>query len=361
MTSVETEIKELDNEYEDESEELLPFYSITSYGADYPVDGLVKRISGENPSILIPEFQRGFVWKLRESSRFIESLLLGLPVPGIFLSKEEDTQKLLVIDGQQRLRTLQYFYDGVFSDTEREFVLRGVQPQFEGKTYKTLPPEYRTKLDDSIIHATVIKQDQPTGEASSIYLIFERLNTSGVKLMPQEIRACIYHGSFNEVLRDLNERPHWRNIYGPKSVNMRDVEIILRFFAMYYAGDQYKKPMKEFLNSFMSANRKLQTHSREELSSIFVRTVETIHDHVGKDAFRPTKRLNAAVLDAVMVGVAKRISAKGPISDFNSLKQAYQTLLTNDSFKKATETRVTDLENVKDRLTLAISAFAKLA
>src|SRR5436190_18517661 len=94
-------------------DELAPFkYSITSYGADYPVDSLVKRLNAG--SILIPTFQRGYVWKLADASRFIESLLLGLPVPGIFLAKEGETNRLLVIDGQQRLRSLQYFYEGIF-------------------------------------------------------------------------------------------------------------------------------------------------------------------------------------------------------------------------------------------------------
>ena len=107
---------------ETELEEESPLkYSITSYGADYPVDGLVRRIG--DGSIFIPTFQRGFIWSLREASRFIESLLLGLPVPGIFLSRDEDTKKLMVIDGQQRLRTLQYFYDGIFHNTGREFAL----------------------------------------------------------------------------------------------------------------------------------------------------------------------------------------------------------------------------------------------
>src|SRR5258706_14842537 len=103
---------------DDEIEGVLPFtYSITSYGADYPVDGLIKRLGSE--AIYVPEFQRGFVWKLPQASRFVESLLLGLPVPGIFLAKDDDTQRLLVIDGQQRLLTLKYFYDGVFAETGR--------------------------------------------------------------------------------------------------------------------------------------------------------------------------------------------------------------------------------------------------
>src|SRR5258706_15619947 len=100
-----------------DTEENYPVeYAISSYGADYPVDGLVKRMSAG--SIFIPPFQRSYVWNVYRASRFIESLLLGLPVPAIFLSRDESTQKLLVIDGQQRLRTLQYFYEGVFAPTD---------------------------------------------------------------------------------------------------------------------------------------------------------------------------------------------------------------------------------------------------
>ena len=102
-----------DEEIEDSTgDEDLPFrYAISSYGADYPVDGLVKRL--KEGTIYVPPFQRSYVWSVRDASRFVESLLLGLPVPGVFLSKEEGTNKLLVIDGQQRLRSLQFFYDRV--------------------------------------------------------------------------------------------------------------------------------------------------------------------------------------------------------------------------------------------------------
>ena len=103
-----------------ETEEYFPVeYSISSYGADYPVDGLVKRMAED--AIYIPSFQRGYVWNIYRASRFVESLLLGLPVPAIFLSREERSQRLLVIDGQQRLRTLEYFYAGVSSRPARNF------------------------------------------------------------------------------------------------------------------------------------------------------------------------------------------------------------------------------------------------
>src|SRR5713226_1188706 len=124
----EEQAEQVEDKLVDDLEEIIPFkYSITSYGADYPVDGLVRRI--KDGSIYVPSFQRAFVWSLKDASRFIESLLLGLPVPGIFLSKEEETQKLLVIDGQQRLRTLQYFYEGRLPDGSK-FALAGVQKNF---------------------------------------------------------------------------------------------------------------------------------------------------------------------------------------------------------------------------------------
>lgn len=129
----------------DAIDEEIPYkYAITSYGADYPVESIVNKLEKEN--IFIPFFQRGYVWTHVEASRFIESLLLGLPVPGVFLSKDEETQKLLVIDGQQRLRTLQYFYDGIFrqgSSKDKAFKLKNVQPS----TKATLIRAFQQKIN----------------------------------------------------------------------------------------------------------------------------------------------------------------------------------------------------------------------
>ena len=123
-------------DFEDETEnESIDFrYVITSYGADYPVDSLMKRI--KDKVIFIPPFQRQFVWSINEASKFIESLILGLPVPGIFLSKEKDTNRLLVVDGQQRLMSLYYFYKGYFQQTP--FKLQNVQEDLLGRSYATL-------------------------------------------------------------------------------------------------------------------------------------------------------------------------------------------------------------------------------
>jgi len=161
-------------------------YNISSYGADYDVDGLVKRL--RNGHVFIPPFQRAYVWTIKEASRLIESLLLGLPVPGIFLAKEGESNKLLVIDGQQRLKTLQYFYDEKFNPKQddlnvRVFKLTNVQPQFEGKTYSDLEEKDKIRLNDTIIHATIIKQESPEDDDTSVYHVFERLTLAGENLI----------------------------------------------------------------------------------------------------------------------------------------------------------------------------------
>lgn len=338
-------------------DEVIPYqYSITSYGADYPIDGLVKRLEAE--SLFIPSFQRSYVWTLNQASRFIESLLLGLPVPGIFLSKEPETGKLLVIDGQQRLRTLLLFYSGVFQDG-RAFTLRNVQPTFEGKTYRKLEERDRLRLDDSIIHATIVKQDEPSEDQSSIYHIFERLNTGGTLLQPQEIRACIFHGPFNELLSELNKTPEWRDIYGPLNKRLKDQELILRFLALYFDGSSYERPMKEFLNRFMGRNRRLQAHDESTVRKAFINNVTYLAAALGKNAFRPERALNAAVYDAVMVGLADRLS-RGMIKDRLAFKAKYEELLKNKEFSKSCRTATSDEANVRKRIELAREFFLHL-
>ncbi|MDZ7705481.1 MAG: DUF262 domain-containing protein [Trueperaceae bacterium] len=335
--------------------ETIPFqYSITSYGADYPVDSIVKRL--RDKAILIPEFQRKYVWSIKDASRFIESLLLGLPVPGVFFSKESDTGKLLVIDGQQRLLSLLYFYDGIFGG--KEFRLTGVDSEYKGKTYKTLAPEDRLRLDDSIIHATVVRQDEPSEDLSSIYHIFERLNAGGKLLQPQEIRAAIYHGQFSDLLSELNKDKNWREIFGKKpNPRLRDQELILRFLALYFDVDSYKAPMKSFLNAFMGKHRNLDSISKFEIKEIFISTVEVVNTCISPEKpFRPEGALNAAIFDAVMFGLAQRLK-DGPVKDCEAMVQAYRDLLQDSKFVDATKKATANEVNLRERLRLATEAF----
>jgi hypothetical protein len=354
----------------DEAAEVIETpYSITSYGADYPVDSLVKRIVAKD--ILVPTFnwkapekteivgfQRQYVWPRPKADRFIESLLLGLPVPGIFLVKEP-SGILLVLDGHQRLFTLQSFYGGAIND-EVYRLTDTVQKRFVGLRYTDLDTEDRRRLDDSIIHATVVRQDEPTEDQSSIYSIFERLNTGGMNLQPQEIRVALYHGELVRVLQTLNENSSWRKLVGAKSKRLKDMEMILRFFAFLYDYGKYEAPMKTFLNRYMAKNKSLALQSEESLSKIFSLTTETILSGIGEKAFRPKRSVNAAVVDSLMTGIAKRLLVQQTLKDLKSLKTQYDSLITNPKYLEAAETGTSQAANITARFTEAEQAFSQL-
>lgn len=330
-------------------------YAVTSYGIDYDVEGYVRRL--QNGDIVIPEYQRRYIWDQKRASRFVESLLLNLPVPGIFLYREIDSEIQLVVDGQQRLQTLRYFYEGVFADTGREFALTGLETRFDGLAYKRLDIVDRRRLDNSLIRATVMRQDKPDNEATCQYFVFERLNTGGVALASQEIRAAIYGGAFNELLHSLNKDVAWRKLYGKSVVDKRkrDEELILRFLALYLDGEDYKSPMKGFLNKFMKGNRDLQKYSEARIAPLFEKTVGVILAKLGSDAFKPTKSLNAAFLDAVMIGIACRLE-KGSIE--SSIRNEYAALRDDKEFFELISDTTSRQDRVKRRIELALEAFA---
>ena len=328
-------------------------YSITSYGADFDVEGLVRRL--DRGHIEIPKFQRAFVWTPRQCSRFIESLLIGLPVPGIFLYRDKGESKLRVIDGQQRLLTLKYFCEGRFKETGREFQLVGVQDEFEGHTFESLPEEDKRRFNDAIIHSSVIQQEAPDDDGSSQFAIFERLNTTSTRLSPQEIRAAIFQGQFNDLLMELNECADWRTLVGKPNRRKRDQELILRFLALYYDADNYKPPRNDFLNSHMRRNRDLVLHPEYDIRCLFESTVSTILNHFDSDAFRPDRAVNAAMTEALMVAIARRLQSS-PI--VRSMRREYDTLLANEDFRESIASGTSQRQNVRTRLRLATEAFA---
>jgi hypothetical protein len=328
-------------------------FSISSYGADYTVDGLVKRMNQE--AFYVPPFQRSYVWNQRQASRFIESLLMGLPVPGIFVFKEPDSSKHLIVDGQQRLKSLQFFYGGTFR--ERKFRLLDVTDRWRDKTYGELEEDDRQRLDDSILHTTIFKQDQPEGDKTSIYEVFERINTGGIKLSAQEIRSCVSHGTFIDLLRELNEAASWREIYGPISDRLKDQELILRFLALATSRGEYKRPMRRFLDSFLDDNAQLDKKKADTFKKLFKDAIDIARDAIGEDAFRPEKQLNTAVFDAVMVGLSERLRSK-PLPDKGRIGKAYAQLVQDDDFRSSYLKATADEEQVRNRIELAIEAFA---
>lgn len=347
----ELQIEHLDEEEESEP----PFYGITSYGADYPVESIVQRIrSGD---FFIPTFQRAYIWNTKRASQFIESLLLGLPVPGIFIAREHATNKHLVIDGSQRLRTLQYFFDSIFGPTKRAFELQGVAKQFEGRSFNTLDAADRRRLQDSIIHTTVVRQDHPSDDDSGIFQVFRRLNLGGTPLSPQEVRHALYHGALVQMIEQLNRSPDWRILFGPENSRLRDQQMILRFLAMVDNHQNYRKPLSSFLNSYMKKHRNIDDNDRSYKTKIFLVTIQQIREHVGPSAFRPVRNFNAAFFEAMSVGLALALREKDADVDGGKIKLVFDKLTKDKSFLDLVTQATSDEDRVKERIRVAKSEF----
>ena len=334
-------------------------YDITSYGIDFDVRGLVQRL--EEGDIVIPEWQRQYVWNFKQASGFIESLLLGLPIPGIFLGRYPSGE-LYVIDGHQRLRTLQFFYNGEFvishpSPRSRPFRLEGVLERFEGLSFAELVDSARRDLNNSLIHATVVRQDAPADDDTSMYQIFKRLNSGGNKVTPQEIRCAVYQGRLIDRLKLLNDNPSWRKIIGRPSLRLKDQEMILRFFAMWKRGDQYTKPMVEFLNLFTQAHVNPQDEWLAELSDLFGVTVEAFAGALDRPfRLRGGRIVNVAVFDSMAFGLAKRISEHG-VPSFSEIAAIHNELIGNDEYVEVATGGTSDENSVRERLRIATEAF----
>ena len=315
----------------------------------------MKRLN--NNAYYVPEFQRQYVWSQTDASKFVESLLLGLPVPGIFLYKETDTSKHLVIDGQQRLKSLQKYLSGVFR--EKKFRLVGLKSKWNGLTYTELSEDDRNRLDQAVVHATIFKQDTPTDNMDSVYEVFERINTGGMKLSPQEIRSCVAHGTFNALLFELNQDETWRELFGKVSIRLKDIELILRFFAFKENLLNYERPMKKFLTNFMTSNRSTSEEVRKRRVEDWKILMESLSDSLGSRPFRPSGRaLNAALFDSFSVALSQQLQSGTPPTT-EHVKSAYNSLLENEEFIKAISSSTADDENVKNRFRLAIESFGE--
>lgn len=180
-------------------------FNITSWGADPSVRELITQY--KEGDIEKPELQRKYVWNKKMASRFIESLLLGLPVPSVFLANIETSGKRLIIDGYQRIRTLHDFIeDGIWHGDESTFRLMDSQiinERWRGKPYKDLSKADKRRLKNYTIHAIIFEQKFPKND-SGLFQVFERNNTGGTPLNNQEIRNCVYQGKINTLLFKLN-------------------------------------------------------------------------------------------------------------------------------------------------------------
>src|SRR5262249_37696475 len=154
------------------------------------------------------------------------------------------------------------------------------------------------KLDDSIVHATIFHQEHPADVLDSIYFVFERINSGGVRLSPQEIRNCIALGPFTAMVKDLNNNAAWRRVFGPINKRAKDEELIVRFFALFDGWANYYKPMVKFLNDYAARMNVASQGKLDQLRKVFEQTIALVDQALGTRAFRPVRSLNAAVFDA---------------------------------------------------------------
>jgi uncharacterized protein with ParB-like and HNH nuclease domain len=350
---------EKNDDYSDDS-----LYSITSWGADLSFRELTTQY--KDGDLLKPELQRKYVWDKSEASRFIDSILLGLPIPSIFLAKAP-REKMLIIDGYQRIMTVNDYINGIFSTDKKVFQLTNsekINKRWRGKAFAELSETDQRKIRATTIHCIIFKQEEPKDNDTSMFQVFERINTSGRTLLPQEIRNCVYQGEFNSLLFEINEDVNWRQLYGLESVDsrMRDMEFILRFLAL--KSQEFKKiktkqiSLKKFLNQFMGAAHSQETKVLETRKKDFLETIGFIHQHIGVDAFHNVSqtagKFNPTIFDSIMIATSNFLSHKkhSEVTEMG-LAERRKALLNDQGYQELIRIRTTTVERIKARIDLA--------
>ncbi|WP_194269272.1 DUF262 domain-containing protein [Tritonibacter litoralis] len=338
--STEWDVEATEEPYDSEESPALEF-EILNYPADTTLQGYAQQ--HKDGLLLVPSFQRKFVWDQVKASKLIESFLIGLPVPGVFLFKPRSGATYQVIDGHQRITSVVAFLNGLIGD--KKFRLKGVSPKWNNKAFDELTEDEQFKLQQSVMRATIIQQLDPQDDRS-IYMIFERLNTGGMNLNPMEVRRCVHHGDLIEVLDEINTHPSWRACLGKPDPDkrFRDVELLLRVLAFSIKWNSYEKPMKGFLNDFVAENR--SAHNLENTIFEFKRACDRIVETLGERPFHLRGKLNYGALDSVLTAL---ISTPATPTAEN-----LQGLFANADFIAATSANTSDRLVVRSRIEKAI-------
>ena len=345
----ETDSLEIEREEEQENEVLVE-YDITTYPSDFTLSGLYEM--WQKLDITIPDFQREFVWSIKQSSLLIESFLIGLPVPPIFFYIDDENRNL-VVDGQQRLLSIIFFFEGYFGMENEKgkrqiFRLTGLNEKspFYNKKFIDFDIRDRRKLETSVLRAINIRQLSPKEESTSVYHIFERLNTGGTPLTAQEIRNVVFRGEFLKILRSLNENKNWRNIIGKKLLDkhQKDVELILRAFGLCYHLNEYEKPMKEFLSKVAKKYMNSSSVKIERFIQDFAKASEIIDGSLRPKPFSVRGPLNTSLFDSIFCTILNNIKSLP-----DDLSNRYENLLKDVKFIEYTSLATTDSKIVKER------------
>ncbi|MFI1656163.1 DUF262 domain-containing protein [Streptomyces sp. NPDC020472] len=347
--------------------------SLRYFGADFDVDGLVRRL--EKGTFIIPTFephaeegtdgyegfQRGLVWKKRQMDRFIESILLGYPVPGVFLV-ELPSRRYLVLDGQQRMTTLHSFVHGKYKTPSgsRKFSLRYVGDEFQGLTYESLPPEARRLFDNTFIQATIVVPKESGGK-KAVYALFERINSGGTNLRPQQIRVALFAGATVNFVRELNQNEDWRAIFGPHNRDLKDHELILRALSLAPTarGEQiFKPPMAKYLNEYLESHEESLPNDSEGIKERFAKACLLLHQAAGRDSLRlGGRQVNAAHTDATLAGLMT-VLEDGVDLGVEDVRSALSRLTGSVEYRKSVSESTSHSEQVKKRIDLSVKAFS---
>lgn len=315
--------------------------------------------------------------------RLIESILIGLPIPQIFLYQDAKNS-FLVVDGQQRLMSIYYFVRGRFPKAAKRPMLRRIMAEmgtlpdeilgddeyftkfnlqlahksagpvsrFHGKNYETLA-DSRLDFDLRTIRNVIIKQASPHEDTdSSVFEIFNRLNTGSVNLRAQEIRSSLYHSDFMQVLHRVNLNPTWRSIIGLPDPDLhdKDIEILLRVFALVADGEKYAEPMSGFLNNFSRKAKALPKDKLayvEQLFTAFFQQVEKIsaeHFAVAKSG-----RFNIAAFEGIFRAVCTPAFQAGNCQLISIGAEQVDAIRGDPEFLAATQESVGRTAYVKQR------------
>nr|VFK77974.1 MAG: Uncharacterized conserved protein, contains ParB-like and HNH nuclease domains [Candidatus Kentron sp. SD] len=337
----------------DEDEIVAVNYDIASYPSDFTLSGISEM--WKEKVIVIPNYQREFVWTIKQASLLIDSFLMGLPVPPVFFYVDKDN-KNLVIDGQQRILSIVFFLEGYFGKESTQgrrqvFRLSGLHSNhlYQGKKFDELDEKEQRKLKQAVLRAVNIRQLSPIGESTSAYHIFERLNTGGTPLKPQEIRNCVFRGGLNKRLKEANNDTNWRKLLGKDDPDkhQKDVELLLRIFSLVRTWSEYESPMKEYLNRAMKQHDSGRTKKATRFFNLFPIITKRVVEEIGEKPFHLRVRgpLNGSALDSVMAVLIENHSKL----DTLDLQDNFKRLLADKEFDEYTRTKTTDTKTVRDR------------
>lgn len=346
-------------------------YNINSWGADLSFRELITMY--EEDELLKPELQRYYVWEKPEASRFIESILLGLPVPSVFLANTQEDKKL-IIDGYQRIMTVyDYVKEGLWRKDGKVFRLSNtekINARFRNKSFKELEDKDQRRIKSTTIHAIMFEQKAPNDNDTSLYQVFERINTGGRALMPQEIRNCVNQGEFNSLLFELNANPNWRTLFGKTEVDprMRDMEFILRFLALdtdfIKNNESSSISLKKYLNEFMGATLSQNNQIVEERKNKFNSVMKFIIENIGENAFynitggddtKIRKRFYPTIFDAICPAVAIAYRHFGNNIPSDNLESKRLELLKDPEFRKYISEGTMQISHIHGRINKALN------